>query len=208
MCNPPLYVFLLYHNKRPEKRPEPHHILLLLVRTPLINAPALMPQRLTARTLRKGLSSVEPGIAAVRQPYNSRAIRPGCRLLRSRLGCVSLGLHLCSFLLRGYLVSVVPPHPPVLLKVPFSKSPSQSPKTITSLIANHLRAGSNRFVSADSAVLKAILPVYTSHNLPRRARNCSQAATFDIPRLVPISFTFRRWTTPVPPKRALRWTTT
>jgi hypothetical protein len=142
-----------------------------------------MPQRLTARTLRKGLSSVEPGIAAVRQPYNSRAIRPGCRLLRSRLGCVSLGLHLCSFLLRGYLVSVlvsvVPPHPPVLLKV----LRPQSPKTITSLIANHLRAGSNRFVSADSAVLKAILPVYTSHNLPRRARNCSQAATFDIPSL-------------------------
>ena len=39
-------------------------------------------------------------------------------------------------------------------------------RRVEGLIANHLRAGSNRFVSVDLAVLKAILPVYTSHKLP------------------------------------------
>ena len=43
---------------------------------------------------------------------------------------------------------------------------AHSSKTSTSLIANHLLAGSNRFVSVDLTVLKAMLPVYTSHKLP------------------------------------------
>src|SRR5215218_9467377 len=53
-------------------------------------------------------------------------------------------------------------------------------------------------------MLKAKLPLYTSHKLPWRARNRSQAPTSDIPMLAPISSTFSLRTTPVPPKRVLR----
>src|SRR5829696_9210021 len=53
-------------------------------------------------------------------------------------------------------------------------------------------------------MLKAKLPLYTSHKLPWRARNRSQAATADIPMLAPISSTFSLRTMPVPPKRVLR----
>ena len=73
--------------------------------------------------------------------------------------CKSWFAPCCSFpLLWLPRVSAMLPHIP--------RSFAQSPKTITSLIVNHLRAGSNRFVSVDLAVLKAILPVYTSHKLP------------------------------------------
>jgi hypothetical protein len=137
------------------------YTLLLLVRTPPI---ITVPVTNCAHTLRKRMSSVAPGISAVRQPYNSRAIRSGCCLLGSRLSCVSLGLHLVvPFLCCGYLESVPCCH---TSSSPLLKALTQSPKTITSLIVNHLRAGSNRFVSVDLAVLKAILPVYTSHKLP------------------------------------------
>ena len=39
---------------------------------------------------------METGIAAVGQAYDGSSVAPGCRLLRSRFGCVSLGLHLYS----------------------------------------------------------------------------------------------------------------
>src|SRR5215212_8806755 len=67
--------------------------LLLLVSPPPVSAPAAD----RARTLREAISSLETGIAAVRQAYDGRPVRPCCRLLRSRLGGVGLGLHLCSF---------------------------------------------------------------------------------------------------------------
>jgi hypothetical protein len=74
--------------------------LLLLVSPPPVSAPATD----RARTLRKGISSLETGIAAVRQAYDGRSVRPRCRLLRSRFGRVSLGLHLYSFPLSWHLV--------------------------------------------------------------------------------------------------------
>src|SRR5215211_7671420 len=63
--------------------------LLLLVSPPPVSAPATN----RARTLRKGISSVETGIAAVRQAYDGRSVRPRCCVLRSRFGRVGLGLH-------------------------------------------------------------------------------------------------------------------
>src|SRR5215216_1962072 len=66
--------------------------LLLLVSPPPVGPPATN----RARTLRKGISSLETAIAAVRQAYDGRSVGPRCRLLRSRLGSVSLGLHLYS----------------------------------------------------------------------------------------------------------------
>src|SRR5215212_9949329 len=63
--------------------------LLLLVGTPPVSAPATN----RARTLRKGISSLETGVAAVRKAYNGRPVRPRCRLLRSLFGGVGLGLH-------------------------------------------------------------------------------------------------------------------
>jgi hypothetical protein len=74
--------------------------LLLLVSPPPVSAPATD----RARTLRKGISSLETAIAAVGQAYDGRSVRPRCRLLRSRFGRVSLGLHLYSFPLSWHLV--------------------------------------------------------------------------------------------------------
>src|SRR5829696_6200605 len=64
--------------------------LLLLERTPPVSAPATS----RARTLRKGIASLQIGIAAVGQAYNGRPVSPRCRLLGLRLGSVGLGLHL------------------------------------------------------------------------------------------------------------------
>jgi len=66
--------------------------LLLVIRTPLVHPPATN----RARTLRKDISSLETGIAAVRQAYDGRPVRPRCRLLRLLFGGVGLGLHLYS----------------------------------------------------------------------------------------------------------------
>src|SRR5215213_7314027 len=72
--------------------------LLLLERTPPVRAPATN----RACTLRKGMASLETGIAAVDQAYNSRPVSPRCCLLGLRLGGVGLGLHLFTpFLRRG-----------------------------------------------------------------------------------------------------------
>src|SRR5215217_4828543 len=79
-------------NSRPSSAVRYIMCLLLLVSPPPVSAPATN----RARTLRKGISSMETGIAAVRQAYNGSSVRPRCRLLRSRLGGVSLGLHLYS----------------------------------------------------------------------------------------------------------------
>jgi hypothetical protein len=62
----------------------------LVIRTPLVSAPATN----RARTLRKDISSLDTGVATVRQAYNGRPVRPGCRLLRFFFGGVCLGLHL------------------------------------------------------------------------------------------------------------------
>src|SRR5215211_3182072 len=67
--------------------------LLLLVGVPPVSAPATN----RARTLRKGISSLETGIAAVRQAYDGRPVCPRCRLLGFLFGGVGLGLHLYSF---------------------------------------------------------------------------------------------------------------
>src|SRR5215207_5078877 len=77
--------------------------LLLLVGAP----PASAPSTNRACTLRKGISSLETGIAAVRQAYDGRPVCPRCRLLRCFLGCVGLGLHLCSLSL-GVVASSMP----------------------------------------------------------------------------------------------------
>src|SRR5215208_5496848 len=74
--------------------------LLLLVSPPPVGPPATN----RARTLRKGISSLETAIAAVRQAYDGRSVGPRCRLLRPRLGSVSLGLHLYSFPSSWHLV--------------------------------------------------------------------------------------------------------
>src|SRR5215208_1521619 len=66
--------------------------LLLLVGVPPVSAPATN----RACTLRKGISSLEAGIAAVRQAYDGRPVVPRCRLLGFLFGGVGLGLHLYS----------------------------------------------------------------------------------------------------------------
>src|SRR5215218_5267250 len=66
--------------------------LLLLVGVPPVSAPATN----RARILRKGISGLETGIAAVRQAYDGRPVVPRCRLLGFLLGGVGLGLHLYS----------------------------------------------------------------------------------------------------------------
>src|SRR5687767_2703776 len=68
------------------------YLLLLVIRTPLVIAPATY----RTRTLRKDISSMETGIAAVRQAYDGRPVRPRCSLLRFLLGGVGLGLQLYS----------------------------------------------------------------------------------------------------------------
>src|SRR5215211_8770154 len=73
---------------------------LLVIRTPPVSTPATN----RACTLRKDISSLETGIAAVRQAYDGRPVVPRCRLLGCHLGGVGLGLHLYS------LPSVLPPH--------------------------------------------------------------------------------------------------
>src|SRR5215211_5390753 len=70
------------------RTPEP----LLVIRTPPVSAPATN----RARTLRKGISSLETGIAAVGQAYDGRPVRSRRRLLGCFLGGVGLGLHLYS----------------------------------------------------------------------------------------------------------------
>src|SRR5215213_10296330 len=65
---------------------------LLVIRSPPVSAPATN----RARTLRKDISSLETPIAAVRQAYNGRPVRPCCRLLCFLFGSVCLGLHLHS----------------------------------------------------------------------------------------------------------------
>jgi len=66
--------------------------LPLLVGVPPASAPATN----RACTLRKGISSLETGVAAVRQAYNGRPVVPRCRLLGFLFGGVGLGLHLYS----------------------------------------------------------------------------------------------------------------
>src|SRR5215218_1168266 len=66
--------------------------LLLLVGVPPVSAPATN----RPRTLRKGISSLETSIAAVRQAYNGRPVRSRRCLLGCQLGGVGLGLHLYS----------------------------------------------------------------------------------------------------------------
>ena len=61
---------------------------------PLVSTPATN----RARTLRKRIPSLETGIAAVRQPQDSRPVYPGRRLLCCYLGRVSLSFHHRSFL--------------------------------------------------------------------------------------------------------------
>ena len=63
---------------------------LLLVGSPPVSGPTTN----RARTLRKDISSLETGIAAIRQAYDGRPVRPRCRLLRFLFGGVGLGLHL------------------------------------------------------------------------------------------------------------------
>jgi hypothetical protein len=63
--------------------------LLLVIRTPLVSAPATN----RVRTLRKDISSIETPIASVGQAYDGRPIRSRCRLLRFLFGGVGLGLH-------------------------------------------------------------------------------------------------------------------
>src|SRR5215208_6171444 len=63
--------------------------LLLVIRTPLVSAPATN----RVRTLRKDISSIETPIATVGQVYDGRPVRPRCRLLRFLFGGVGLGLH-------------------------------------------------------------------------------------------------------------------
>src|ERR671911_1021624 len=79
---------------------------LLVIRTPPVSAPATN----RACTLRKGISSLETGIAAVRQAYDGRPVVPRCRLLGFLLGGVGLGLHLYSLPFGcGCLIKVRPP---------------------------------------------------------------------------------------------------
>ena len=80
---------LLNHCIDQENPPSTNMGPLLVIRTPPVSAPA------TNRTctLRKDISSLETGIAAVRQAYDGRSVRPRCCVLRSRFGRVGLGLH-------------------------------------------------------------------------------------------------------------------
>src|SRR5215211_1872849 len=71
------------------RTPEP----LLVIRTPPVSAPATN----RARTLRKGISSLETGIAAVRQAYDGRPVRSRRRLLGCFLGGVGPSFHFRSF---------------------------------------------------------------------------------------------------------------
>jgi hypothetical protein len=75
-----------------ENFPPTSRDLLLVIRTPLVSTPATN----RTRSLRKDISSMETPIAAVRQAYDGRPVRPRCRLLGFLLGSVSLGLHLYS----------------------------------------------------------------------------------------------------------------
>jgi hypothetical protein len=61
---------------------------------PLVSTPATN----RSRTLRKRISSKETGIAAIRQPQDSRLVCPGRRILCCYLGRVSLSSHYRSFL--------------------------------------------------------------------------------------------------------------
>src|SRR5215210_7221208 len=63
--------------------------LLLLVGAPPVGAPATN----RAHTPRKFVSSLQTGVAAVRQAHDGRPVRPR-RRLRFLLGGVGLGLHL------------------------------------------------------------------------------------------------------------------
>ena len=69
---------------------------LLLIRTPPVSTPVTN----RARTLRKGISSLETGIAAVRQAYDGRPVRSRRCLLRFPLGGVGPSFHYRSFLRR------------------------------------------------------------------------------------------------------------
>src|SRR5918993_1583301 len=66
--------------------------LLLVIRTPLVSAPATN----RVRTLRKDISSIETPIATVGQAYEGRPVVPRCCLLRFLFGGVALGLQLYS----------------------------------------------------------------------------------------------------------------
>jgi hypothetical protein len=67
---------------------------LLLVRTPPVSTPATN----RARTLRKGISSLQTGIAAIRQAYDGRPVRSRRCLLGCFLGRVGPRFHFRSFL--------------------------------------------------------------------------------------------------------------
>ena len=67
---------------------------LLVIRTPPVSAPATN----RACTLRKGISSLETGIAAVRQAYDGRPVRSNRGLLGFLLGRVGPSFHFRSFL--------------------------------------------------------------------------------------------------------------
>ena len=71
---------------------------LLVIRTPPVSAPATN----RARTLRKGISSLETGIAAIWQAYDGRPVRSRRRLLGCHLGGVGPSFHFRSFL-RSWL---------------------------------------------------------------------------------------------------------
>ena len=68
--------------------------LVLVIRTPPVSAPATN----RACTLRKGISSLETGIAAVRQAYDGRPVRSRRCLLGCFLGRVGPSFHFRSFL--------------------------------------------------------------------------------------------------------------
>jgi hypothetical protein len=71
---------------------------LVLIRTPPVSTPATN----RACTLRKGISSQETGIAAVRQAYDGRPVRSRRCLLGCFLGGVGPSFHFRSFL-RSWL---------------------------------------------------------------------------------------------------------
>ena len=99
--------------RHPLRRPDQEHIPSqiprtrdppLVVRTPLVSTPATD----RACTPRKDISSLQTGIAAVRQAYDGRPVRPRRRLLGCFLGSVGLSCHLYSFLGRGCLTTARP----------------------------------------------------------------------------------------------------
>src|SRR5215210_5274096 len=81
---------LLLHCIDQEHLPPTIRDSLLVIRTPPVSTPATN----RSRTLRKDISSLETGIAAVRQAYDRRPVRLRCRLLRFLFGGECLGLHL------------------------------------------------------------------------------------------------------------------